>query len=154
MSLHPLSTKKLISPVLVVTIALLLAAALSRSVESAGNRLRSSTPTQSKGANNSQAGQSGKLRRFANVDVRSTEPRMMANIAAANANTINQRLQSRKTALDQAMTRLRTFSRGAQAKASPLTGAVEIVRSTTGALPGVNPGRNGDNLAKPHSIKP
>ena len=72
----------------------------------------------------------------------------MANIAAANATSINQRLQSRKTSVDQALTRLRTFSRGAQAKASPLTGAVEIVRSTTGALSGVAPGRHGADIVR------
>ena len=146
--LYPLSTKKLLSPVLVVAIVLLLAAALSQTAESAGNRLRSSTQTNSKGLRKSQGEQASKQRRFSNLDIRSTDPQAMKNIAAANASSINQRLQSRKTSIDQALTRLRSVYRGAQAKASPLTGAVEIVRSTTGALSGVNPGRNGADIVR------
>ena len=58
------------------------------------------------------------------------------------------RLQARKTSVDQALVRLRTFSRGAQAKSSPLTGAVEVLRSTTGALSGPATGRNGADIVR------
>jgi hypothetical protein len=72
----------------------------------------------------------------------------MANIASANASSITQRLQSRKTSVDQALARLRTFSRGAQARSSQLTGAMEIVRSTTGALSGPSSGRSGVDIVR------
>jgi subtilisin-like proprotein convertase family protein len=132
---------------LVVAVALLLVASLSQTVESAGNAMRSATQTKSKGAVNTQEQQAAKSRRFANLDVR-TEPQFMSNVAAANASSINQRLQTRKTSVEQGLTRLRTFSRGAQAKGSPLTGAVEVLRSTTGALSGPAAGRNGADVVR------
>ncbi len=46
---YPLSTKKLIPLVLVVAIAVLLAASLSQTVESAGDRMQAPTQTKGKG---------------------------------------------------------------------------------------------------------
>src|ERR1700752_3414428 len=146
--LSPLFTKKLIPAVLVIAIALLLAASLSQTVESAGNTTRSSTQTKGKGVTKAQEDQAPKSRRFPNLDIRTTEPKTMAEIAAANASSITQRLQARKISVDQALTRLRTFSRGAQVKSSPLTGALEVLRSTTGALSGPTPGRNGADVVR------
>ena len=120
--LSPLLTKKLITTVSVVAIALLLAASLSQTVQSAGNMMRSSTQTKGKGVRTAQEEQPNKSRRFPNLDIRTTEPKVMSDIAAANASSITQRLQARKTSVEQALTRLRTFSRGAQAKSSPVTG--------------------------------
>jgi subtilisin-like proprotein convertase family protein len=132
---------------LVVAIALLLAVSLSRTVESAGSKLRSTTQAKGKGVT-TQREQAAKSRRFSNLDIRVTEPKTMANIASANASSITQRLQSRKTSVDQALARLRTFSRGAQARSSQLTGAMEIVRSTTGALSGPSSGRSGVDIVR------
>jgi len=146
--LSPLFTKKLIPAVMVIAIALLLAASLSQTVESAGNTTRSSTQTKGKGVTKAQEEQAPKSRRFPNLDIRTTEPKTMAEIAAANASSITQRLQARKISVDQALTRLRTFSRGAQVKSSPLTGALEVLRSTTGALSGPTPGRNGADVVR------
>jgi len=147
--ISPLSTKKLIPPVIVFAIALSLAASLSQSVESAADLMRSSTQQKVKGVTKGQEEQPAvKVRRFPNVDIRTTEPRTMWEIAAANASSITQRLQTRKTSVDQALTRLRAFSRGAQVKSSPLTGAVEILRSTTGALSGPASGRNGADIVR------
>lgn len=149
--ISPLITRKLILPVLVVAVAALLAASISQTAESAGSnmRTRGSTITPTKGKGTTQPPQEQtKSRRFPNVDVRVTEPEMMTGIATANASAINQRLQTRKTTVEQALTRLRTFSRGTQAKSSPLTGAVEILRSTTGALSGTNPGRNAQDIVR------
>lgn len=142
----PLSTKKPIPIVLVVAIALLLAASLSQKVESAGDKTQA--VTQPKGAVITQEQQAAKARRFRNLDIRVTEPKTMADIASANASVINQRLATRKTSVEQGLTRLRTVSRGTQAKASSLTGAVEVLRSTTGALSGPAPGRNGVDVVR------
>src|ERR1051326_3880089 len=94
--LYPLSKKKLISTISVVAIAFLLAASLSQTVESAGNLMRSSTQTKKQGVIKSQEEQAAKSQRFPNLDVRTTEPKMMSAIAAANAFSITQRLQTRK----------------------------------------------------------
>ena len=72
----------------------------------------------------------------------------MSNIARANASRITQQIQTRKTAIENALARLRTISRGAQAKSSPLTGGVEVLRSTTGALSAQAPGRNGEDIVR------
>lgn len=146
-------TRKLILPVLVVALTLLLAASFLQRVESAGNKQQQrdlTTTPQKKGRSTIQApqDQATKTKRFPNVDMRLTDPETMSNIASANASKITSRLQARKTAVEQGLTRLRTFSRGVQAKASPLTGAVEILRSTTGALSGPAAGRNGQDIVR------
>jgi hypothetical protein len=146
--LSPLSGKKLIPAVFIVSIALLLAASLSQTVESAGDAMRAATQTKARGVIKVQEDQPVKSRRFPNVDIRSTEPQTMTAIANANAGKITQRLQARKAAVDQGLARLRQLSRGAQAKSSPVTGAVEILRSTTGALSGPAPGRNGQDVVR------
>ncbi len=146
--LSPLFNKKPIPLVLVAAIALFLAASLSQTVESAGDMMRSSTQMKGKGVTISQEEQTAKSRRFPNLDIRVTEPKTMSGIAAANASSITKQLQARKTAVDQGLARLRTLSRGAQAKSSPLTGAVEVLRSTTGALSGPAPGRNGADIVR------
>lgn len=127
MSLLSLS-RKLVFSVLIISIAVLLVASLSHSVESAGGQSKGRI---SLGQNQQQV----KVRRFQNMDVRTSEPETMANVAAANASNITQRLQTRKTAVEQAIARLKNFSRGAQAKVSPLTGAVEVLRSVDSSRP-------------------
>src|SRR5262249_24525866 len=49
---------------------------------------------------------------------------------------------------EQALTRLRSYSRGTQVKPSALTGAVEVLRSTTGALSAPAPGRDGIDIVR------
>jgi len=132
----------------VIAIALLLAASLSPTVESAGNKTKSSTQTKGRGVIKLPDEQASKDRPFPNLDIRVTEPKTMADIAAANAGNITQLLQARQTSVEQALARLRRFSRGAQAQSSPVTGAVEVVRSTTGALSGPAPGRNGEDIVR------
>src|ERR1043165_378405 len=145
-SLPPRSTKKLFTLVLVLAVTGLLAASLSQTVESAGGPMRSATQKQGRGVIKVPEDQPSKSRRFPNIDIRTTAPQTMSAIATANAGKITQRLQARKVAVDQALNRLRTFSRGAQAKASPLTGAIEVLRSTTGALSGPASGRNAEDV--------
>lgn len=149
-SLPPRSTRKLILLVLVIAIAVLLAASLSQTVGSAADTMHAA---QTKGRGVIKVPgvteeQPSKSRQFPNLDIRTTEPQTMSAIANANAGKITQRLQARKTAVDNALTRLRTFSRGAQAKSSPVTGAVEILRSTTGALSGPAVGREADDIVR------
>ncbi len=146
--LYPLSNKKLILPVLVIAIALLLTASLSQIVESAGNRTQSPTQKGKVAISKPQEEQTTKSKRFPNLDIRSTEPKTMADIATANATNITKRLQDRNTAVNQGLARLKTFSRGAQAKASPITGAVEVLRSTTGALSGPSFGRSAQDIVR------
>jgi subtilisin-like proprotein convertase family protein len=144
----PLFTRKLIPIVLVVAVAILLAGSLSQTVESAGNKMQSSTQTKSKGGTKLQEEFLPKARRFPNLDIRITEPKTMAEIAVANAGNITKQLQTRKAAVDKGLNRLKTLSRGAQAKSSPLTGAVEVLRSTTGALSGPAFGRNAQDIVR------
>ncbi len=146
--LSSLFTKHRIPFVLVVAIALMLAVTLSQTVESAGYKMQSSTQSKGKGVQKTHEEAPAKARRFPNLDVRVSEPRTMSDIAAANASSITQRLQARKTSVEQALTRLRAYSRGAQAKSSPLTGAVEILRSTTGALSAPAPGRDAVDIVR------
>src|SRR5690348_1025857 len=150
MSLIPrLSTRKIIPAALVVAIGVLLAATLSQKVESAGDKMQAAAQTKGKGVvTEIQKEQPAKFKRFPNVDIRSTEPQTMSKIAAANAGMITQRLQTSQTSVEQALNRLRSFSRGVQAKASPLTGAVEIVRSTTGVMSGPAMGRSGPDIVR------
>ncbi|HEU4509008.1 MAG TPA: M36 family metallopeptidase [Pyrinomonadaceae bacterium] len=130
-SLPSLASRKPLFTVSVISIALLLAATISQPVESAATQERAKKP-----------------RRYPNLDVRVTDPQTMSNIARTNASNITQRLQARKTAVENAIARLKTFSRGAHAKSSPLTGAVEVLRSTTGALTAPAPGRNGEDIVR------
>ncbi len=148
-----LRSRKLILPVVAVAIAVLLAASISQTVESAGTHVRprgtSTTTKTPKGkVSLEQPEQAAKTRRFPNMDVRVSEPDTMAGIASANASSITSRLQARKTAVEQALARLRAFSRGTQAKSSPLTGAVEVLRSTTGALTAPAPGRDAVDIVR------
>ncbi len=144
-------SRKHIFIVSILSIAVLLAVSLSHTVESASGIVQiPNVTTKPKGQRTTlvQDQQTVKVRRLPNVDIRTTEPGTMSNIAAANASSITQRLQARKTAVDRAIARLKTFSRGAQAKSSPLTGAVEVLRSTTGALSAPAPGRNGEDIVR------
>src|ERR1051326_7210279 len=145
--LPPLRTTKTITLILVAAIAFLLAASLSQPVESAGGAMRSSTSKKGKGGViRIPEQQPLKSRRFPNVDIRTTEPKTMSEIAAANAGSITEHLQARNNSVAQAMTRLRKFSRGVQAKSSPVTGAVEVLRTTTGALSGPASGREAQDI--------
>jgi subtilisin-like proprotein convertase family protein len=146
--LSSLFTTKRITFVLVVAIALMLAASLSQTVESAGNMKRSSAQQKGGGVRKAHEEQSAKARRFPNMDIRSTDPKTMTDIAVANATSIQKHLEARKTSVDKALSRLRTVSRGAQAKSSPITGAVEVLRSTTGALTAPAPGRDAESIVR------
>lgn len=149
-SLPLLASRKLIFSLSLISIALL-APSLSRKVESADDIVRppnSTTGRTSTGAMSLSQLQTLKTRRFPNLDVRLSEPGTMSKIAKANASTITQRLQTRKVAVEQAISRLKTVSRGAQAKSSPLTGAVEVLRSTTGALSTPATGRDGKDIVR------
>lgn len=146
--LSSLLTTKRMPFVLVVAIALLLAVSLSQTVESAGSRMQSPTQSKGKGVRKSHEEAPEKLRNFPNLDMRTTDVATMTDIAARNATSISQHLQARKASVDKALTRLRTFSRGAQAKSSPLTGAVEVLRSTTGALTAPAPGRDAEDIVR------
>ena len=150
--LSSLASRTPIFTVLVILIVLLLAASFSHPVESAADlvRPRGSTFRQSQGKTIplSRQERSVGTRRFPNLDVRITDPDAMSDISAANASSITQQLRTRKTAIETALARLRTFSRGAQAKSSLLTGGVEVLRSTTGALSSPAPGRNGEDIVR------
>src|SRR5262245_64839867 len=99
-------TRKLVPTALVVAIASLLAASISQTVESAHVRPRDVSTTSKTPKSKIaivQAEQAVKTRRFPNMDVRVSEPDTMAKVAGANASSITQGLQTRKTAVEQAL---------------------------------------------------
>jgi subtilisin-like proprotein convertase family protein len=146
------STRKLVFLVLLVSIAVLVAASISRTVESASGVVRapsvSSASSKGKKISVGQQENAVKAKRFPNLDIRVTEPNTMAKIVQANAKAISQRLQTTKGSVESAVARLKTTSRGAQARRSDMTGAVEIVRSTTGALTKAAPGHRGEDIVR------
>jgi subtilisin-like proprotein convertase family protein len=131
------SSRKLIYLVLLISVAVLAAASISRTVESARGVVRApsvSGPLKGKGITLGQTQGTTKAKVFPNLDIRVSEPGTMARILNANASAITQRLQNNKSSIDQAVARLKETSPGAEARRSTLTGGVEVVRSTTGAL--------------------
>ena len=121
---------------------------MSRSVQSAGGGAERQSPGQTKGQKPTLGNdeQVVKVRRYPNLDIRVNEPSTLSQMIAANSAAIVKQVQARKQAVEQGLSRLRTNSRGVEARLSPLTGAVEVLRSTTGALSGAAPGRTGEEI--------
>ena len=143
-----LTSRKVLLGVLFIAVALLMSVPMSRPVESAGRSAGRRTPGPAKVQRPTlEKGEPvAKTRRYPNMDIRVTEPSTVAQMVAPNSASIVKQVQARKQAVAQGLSRLRIDSRGVEARLSPLTGAVEVLRSTTGALSEAAPGRNGDGI--------
>lgn len=142
-----LTSRKLFLGVLLIAVALLMGVPMSRSVQSAGDRAGRQSPGQAKGQKPTLDRDVTKARRYPNMDIRVTEPSTVSQMIGPNSAAIVKQVQARKQAVTQGLSRLRSNSRGVEARLSPLTGAVEVLRSTTGALTGAAPG-SGDGIVR------
>ncbi|MCM3871622.1 MAG: M36 family metallopeptidase [Pyrinomonadaceae bacterium] len=143
-----LTSRKFFLGVLFIALALLMSVPMSRSVESAGRGAGRRTPGQAKEQKPTLENVEpvAKARRYPNIDIRVTEPSTVSQMIAPNSAAIVKQVQARKRAIAQGLSRLRTDSRGVEARLSPLTAGVEVLRSTTGALSPAAPGRSGDGI--------
>ncbi len=85
---------------------------------------------------------------YPNLDIRVTERAKLAQVVAPNASTVAKRTQAQAQAIQTEVTRLRASLPGVNAKMSPLTGAVEVLRNTRGALSSPAPGLSGDEIVR------
>jgi subtilisin-like proprotein convertase family protein len=146
---------------LVTIITAMLAAPVLRTTHGAGNLKQSgkggrpvavSKPgdpdTGGQGAPPTSRGPSGKEGRFANIDVRVNEKGAIAQLVAANASTIAKQARTQGLTIQKGISSLKARNPGVEAKGSPLTGAVEVLRSRTGALTDASPGNTGDAIVR------
>jgi subtilisin-like proprotein convertase family protein len=85
---------------------------------------------------------------YPNVDIRVTERGKLARVIAPNASIVAKRTQAQVQALQTEVARLRVSLPGVDAKMSPLTGAVEVLRNKSGALSAPAPGLSGDEIVR------
>lgn len=143
-----------------VITALILSIPFSSSVQSAGGNLINNLPgirtvlrrplrtAQKKGDTIQLGDERGKAKQYPNLDIRVNQPNELSKMIGKKSAEMAKQVQSRRLAIDQALARLRATSPGAQARLSPLTGAVEILRSTKGALTQAAPGRSAQDIVR------
>ncbi len=140
------SRRKLILGLLIAAIATLTAIPLSRSVGAGGIvRQRDAVDPTTKGKRISLGqSQQTKAKNFPNLDVRVTEPGELVKMLGISTPGVLRRAQEHSNAAAKALTKLQTSAPGLNAKASSLTGSVEVLRNTTGALSGPASGSGAD----------
>jgi subtilisin-like proprotein convertase family protein len=69
-------------------------------------------------------------------------------LIAPHASTVTKRAQAQTQTVQTEVKRLRSSLPGVDAKMSPLTGAVEVLRNTRGALSGPAPGQSGEEVVR------
>jgi subtilisin-like proprotein convertase family protein len=139
------SRRKLILCIALAVIATVIAIPLTRSVGAiVGPRLVGEAPTKGKKITLGQQQQTQKTKVFPNLDVRVTEPNGLAKMLGVNIPGVLRRAQDQSNAAAKALSKLQTSAPGLNAKASPLTGAVEVLRNTRGPLTGPTGGRGED----------
>ena len=131
-----------------VTLAVL---PLSRSVGAGGivrQREHVSRPSKgpqiSVGQNQSQV----KAKVFPNMDLRVNAPDEIVRMIGIAIPAVRGRAQLHSLAIAKGASRLQSASRGVDVKLSALTGAVEVLKSNTGALSDAAPGRSGENIVR------
>ena len=140
------SRRKLILGLLIAAIATFTAIPLSRSVGAGGIvRQRDASDPTTKGKRISLGqSQQTKAKNFPSLDVRVTEPGELVKMLGVSTPGVLRRAQEYSNAAAKALTKLQTSAPGLNAKASSLTGAVEVLRNTTGALSGPASGSGAD----------
>jgi subtilisin-like proprotein convertase family protein len=95
-----------------------------------------------------QAPEASKAVRYPNLDIRVNERGSLAQVIGSRAAAVPKRTQLQVQAIRSEVARLRTNLPGVDARISPLTGAVEVLRNTRGALSGPAPGRSGEEVVR------
>ena len=90
----------------------------------------------------------GKQDKYPNLDVRVSERGTLEQLVASNAAAVSKRTQAQAQAIRAEATRLSERTPGLQARLSPVTGAVEILRNTRGALSAAAPGLSGEEIVR------
>jgi subtilisin-like proprotein convertase family protein len=90
----------------------------------------------------------GKRVVYPNIDVRVNERGTLAELVASNAPAVTKRAQLQAQTIQAEVSRLRATVPGLDARLSPLTGAVEVLRNTKGALSGPAPGSPGAEIVR------
>jgi uncharacterized repeat protein (TIGR01451 family) len=94
---------------------------------------------------NAVAAQAVKAKRLPNLDIRVTDKAALAEYVRTRQSVVAAQVRSQAQAVAQGLTQLRARVPSAEAKLSPLTGAVETLRSAQ-ALSGPAPGRSGADI--------
>jgi subtilisin-like proprotein convertase family protein len=84
---------------------------------------------------------------YPNLDVRVGGQDRLSRIAGARSQTVSDRARAQAAAIQKGLARLRASVPSAEAELSPITGAVEVLRSAR-ALTGPNPGRAGAEIVR------
>lgn len=85
---------------------------------------------------------------YPNLDVRVSERGTLAQMIGTNAPAVTSRAQAQATTIQKELARLRAGLPGVDAKISPLTVAVEVLRNTRGSLSGPAPGQSGVDIVR------
>lgn len=85
---------------------------------------------------------------YPSIDVRVNGRTTLSQMIGANAPAIATRAQSQVTVIQRELARIRAGLPGVDAKMSPLTGAVEVLRNTRGALSGPARGLSGNEIVR------
>ena len=125
---------------LFVVMAMLMASPALWTTHSAGNMGRGKVGSE-------QDSDAPKSRRIANLDVRVNGTGKLAELARAGSPAIAKRGKAQSLAIEKGLSSLNAVISGAKARLSPLTGAVEVLRSA-GALTGPAQGRSGNDIVR------
>ncbi len=156
------SSKLLFCGAVAIFIALLLGAPVLRSAYSAGGEsavakpstgaddvrsMRTSGNLNAPGAVSAQTDESGKKRAYTNIDIRVNGRAALPKVARTSPAASVKLAQTQAVAIQKGLARLKADVPGLEAKISPLTGAVELLRSS-GALTGAAAGRSGEDIVR------
>ena len=149
------STRPFLYGALAIMIAALLAAPALRKTYSAGKDAQQkgvTTAVSKRGEPEtppvSKRSPTTKEKVYPNIDVRVNEQSSIAPLVAANAPAISKQVQAQAQAIQRGVAALKPLSPGVEARLSPLTGAVEVLRNKTGALTGASPGNSGNDIVR------
>src|SRR5262245_41106766 len=124
------SRRKLVLCIALAAVAAVVAIPLARSV-GAIVRPRFATSAPTKGKQISLGGpQQQKEKLFPNLDLRVSEPNGLTNMLGTRIPGVLRRAQDHSNRSAKALSKLQATAPGLNAKASPLTGAVEVLRNT------------------------
>jgi uncharacterized repeat protein (TIGR01451 family) len=145
-----------------ILIGLLVGTPVLRSAHSAGNESTSTEPASSNSDLRSVAGlgslnapsaalaqsdTSTKKRVYGNIDIRVNGQSQIPKVTKTNSASIVRQAQSQALAIQKGLSRLKANVPSLEAKISPLTGAVEVLRSSS-SLTGPAPGRSGEDIVR------
>jgi uncharacterized repeat protein (TIGR01451 family) len=90
----------------------------------------------------------GQGKPLGNLDIRLSQPTMVSKLTQKSASSIAQQARTQALDIEKGISRLRATVPGLDARVSPLTGAVEVLRSNSGALSKQAPGQSGSDIVR------